>query len=111
MLEIEIELEIGIGIAYYNYRRRRRRCHGERGRRGLSQSGHTRQRRRRGGATEELLPPSSATGGAVGIRYWSEGVDAEGFEEGVEPALVLLHLLGSEAEEEEEDVGKEGNAP
>ena len=98
-------IEIDIGIAYYHYRcrRRRRRCRGERERPGSSQFGHG-QWRRRGGTTEELLPPSSAIGGAVGF-------DAEGFEEGVEPALVLLHLLGSEAEEEEEEVGKEGNAP
>ncbi len=55
-----------------------------------------------GGATEEFLPPGS-TVGAVGLR--GGGVDAEGLEDGVEPAVVLVNLLT------EEEVGKEGNGP
>ena len=95
-------------MAYYRHSRRCRR--GERGRRGSSQFGHggwchAWQWRRRDGGAEDFLPPSSAIGGAV-------GVDAEGFEEGAEPAfVVLVHLLASEAEEEEEEVGKEKNGP
>ena len=70
-----------------------------------------RQWRRWGWATEEFLPPSSAVGDAVGIRYRCGGFDAEGLKEGIEPALVLVHLLGPEPEEEEEEEGEEGNGP
>ena len=62
----------------------------------------------RGGATEEFLQPGSTVGA---VRLRGGRVNAEGLEDGVEPALVLVDLLASEAEEEEEDVGKEGNAP
>ena len=59
-------------------------------------------------AAKELLPPGSAVKG-VGFR--GGGLDAEGLEEGVEPALVLVELLASETEEDEEDVGEEGKGP
>ena len=61
-----------------------------------------------GGTTEEFLPPGPAIG-VVGIRRG--GLDAEGPEEGVEPAFVLVYLFGTETEEEEEDVGEEGEGP
>ena len=56
-----------------------------------------------GGTAEEFLPPGSVVG-VVGIR--SGGIDAEGLEEGVEPAFVSTSLLRAETEEEKEDVGE-----
>ena len=61
-----------------------------------------------GGATEEFLPPGSTVGA---VRLRGGGVDTEGLEDGVEPALVLVDLLASEAKEEEEEQGKEGKGP
>jgi len=60
------------------------------------------------GAAEELLPPGSPVKD-VGLR--GGGLDAEALEEGVGPALVLVELLASDTEEDEEDVGEEGKGP
>ena len=61
-----------------------------------------------GGMTEEFLPPGSAVS-AVGLRGGL--IDAKGLKEDVQPALVLVSTLVSEPEEEEEQVGEEGNGP
>ena len=61
-----------------------------------------------GGTTVEFRPPGSAVS-AVGLR--GGGVDAEGLKEDVQPAFVLVSTLMSEPEEEEEQVGEEGNGP
>ena len=61
-----------------------------------------------GWTTEEFLPPGSVVG-AAGLR--GGGVDTEGLKEDVQPALVLLSTLAPEPEDEEKDVGEEGNGP
>ena len=61
-----------------------------------------------GGTTEEFLPPGSAVS-AVGLRGGL--IDAKGLKEDVQPALVLVSTLVSEPEEEEEQVGEEGDSP
>jgi len=43
------------------------------------------------------------------VRRGNGGVDAEGLEEGVEPAFVQVHLLVAETKEGRGDIGEEGN--
>ena len=78
-----------------------------RGRGGRGRGGRGRGGRGRG-RSEEFLPPGLVVG-ATGLRCG--GVNAEGLKEETQPALVLVCPLASEPEEEEEEVGEEGNGP